>query len=71
MDYRRRERNESGMCPPRSPDLTPIDCSLWGQLKIVVYWESFNKLKELWHLMEAPTTTIKQMREIVQIIENS
>ena len=33
--------------PPRSPDLTPLDFCLWGQMKSEVYKEKVNTRDEL------------------------
>jgi hypothetical protein len=33
--------------PPRSPDLTSLDCFLWGHLETVVYFSKPRSLDEL------------------------
>jgi len=33
--------------PPRSPDLTPLDFSIWGMLKDIVYGQNLRTIAEL------------------------
>ena len=50
--------------PPRSPDLSPLDFSLWGYIKNIVYAE---KIRNIQHLQERITSTIETVtRDMIQ-----
>ena len=54
--HKLRERNESGTCPPRSPDHTSVDFCLWDHLKDKFYWRRSGVLTEA-------AATVKHMRK--------
>jgi hypothetical protein len=50
--------------PPRSPDIFPLDCSLWGYVKGIVYTTSVTSLDELkLRIVAAIETVAPQMLE--------
>jgi len=50
--------------PPRSPDLSPLDCFLWGYIKNIVYDE---KIRNIQHLQERITSAIETVtRDMIQ-----
>ena len=50
--------------PPRSPDLSPLDISLWGYIKNTVYAE---KIRNIQHLQERITSAIEKVtRDMIQ-----
>ena len=50
-------------CPPRSPDLTPLDFCLWGWMKSEVYKEKVNTRDELVPRIMNSAALLKQERQ--------
>jgi hypothetical protein len=57
--------------PPRSPDFTPADLHLRGQMKSILYAQRCNTLDELCNSIEAAGTTMRNMPDVFQWIRNS
>lgn len=59
----------SGLWPPRSPDLTPLDYFLFGHLKTTIYR---NRLHTLNELKEAITTAIRSItpQQLTNVFNN-
>ncbi|KAJ8962200.1 hypothetical protein NQ318_018168 [Aromia moschata] len=53
------------LLPPRSPDLNPLDLSVWSNLKELVYGEEVNSLQELQQRIQEAANTFKNNREIL------
>jgi hypothetical protein len=65
-----RARNGYVLWPPRSPELTPVDLYLWGQLKGIVYIKRHNTGDQLWNTIEMLVPTILNMANVFQQTRN-
>ncbi len=54
--------------PPRSPDLTPCDFSLWGIVKDCVYAQNRRDINHLKSLIEEEFTSLNNNIELCQTI---
>ncbi len=57
--------------PPRSPDLTPCDFSLWGIIKDRVYAQNLRDINHLKSLIEEEFTSLNNNIESCQAIRRS
>jgi len=47
-------------CPPNSPDLNPVDHSIWGDLQQLVYWQ---QVRDTEHLKDVLVTSWEQISQ--------
>lgn len=57
--------------PPRSPDLNPLDFSIWSDMKAIVYKERINSREELWQKIQEAANVIKNNPQILFNIRRS
>lgn len=57
--------------PPRSPDLNPLDFSIWSQMKSIVYKRKINSVEELRQKIYEAANTIKNNKRMLFNIEKS
>jgi hypothetical protein len=57
------DRGKPIACPPRSPDLNPLQCYLWRHLKILVYAAPVDN-EEALHIVDACQTTRQLPRHL-------
>ncbi|CAF3776126.1 unnamed protein product [Rotaria sp. Silwood1] len=61
-------RRETIEWPPRSPDLTPCDFSLWGIIKDRVYTQNPSNINQLKSLIKQEFTSVNDNIELCQTI---
>jgi hypothetical protein len=57
--------------PPRSPDLNPLDCYLWGHLNTLVYVTPLGKREALHHRTAKACQTIRNYSGISEQMRRS
>jgi hypothetical protein len=58
-------------CPPRSPDLNPVDYCVWGHVKSLVYTSAIDTIEELQHRVECARQQIRNEPGVFERIRNS
>ncbi|KAJ8942129.1 hypothetical protein NQ318_000724 [Aromia moschata] len=57
------DRGSKLVWPPRSPNLNPLDFSLWSNFMDLDYQEKVNSLQELWQRIQQAANTFKNNRK--------